>query len=475
MADQTPSDSPDLAAADQAAELLLTGKETLRPTVSPERESALDAAFASIPAAPASTGELGTENGGVSQPLEGAPPPKTATELEAEKAAKTEADAAAKAAAKAKEAAAAPVAPEPTKGPKGLLDDLLGDKKDATPAAPTDATQKAFDDVKLRSDASPKTQETFANLKKISLEHVAAAKAEAQAAGLEREKLAAELEEVRKKVGVLTPEVETELKELREFRALRDVENRPEIKQKFDGRIAANNEAVYNLFKAEGMSEQHLEKLKALDENARNDYIEQNVLPKLTSAQRRLVEAKLLDNVNAAEERRQAIDAAKVDADKILAEQAQAPARQRAEFDSKLVAHLKPILTRLPFMHEQEIPSTATPAEKAALEATNKFAVELQESLKRSLTEDTPESRAEVAICVPVARYYKRALDAANAELETVRAELKKINAAAATGSRLGRSAAAAPAVVAPKRGVDSDGSSEIDRLFDESLKGARP
>ena len=48
---------------------------------------------------------------------------------------------------------------------------------------------------------------------------------------------------------------------------------------------------------------------------------------------------------------------------------------------------------------------------------------------------------------------------------ERAEEELKKISAAAATGSRLGRSAVA-PTAVAPKRGADIDGEVALDELF---------
>lgn len=451
--------SPDLASADRAAESMLrTGADVTLSGVDPARESALDDAFASVVPSPEPAEALGRENGGVKPELPGAPEPKQADDPAAEPVPKPEA--APKPAAEASKPAEKPVR-------KGLLDDVIEE-----PAAkPADTPEKAYEDIKLRSDASAKTVESFSAVKARAIERETAVRTELESIKARALELETKLTEAEKTKGTVPEEVAKELKEHREYRALHDVSSRPEFKEKFDSKIEANFEAIYSLFKQEGWTDEKVQALKNFPEAQRVAFIEQKIIPLLTDGQKRVVSAKIFDNVNISEAKQKELDAARTDAEKILAEQREQPLKVRQQKDTEFANVLRPKLQKLAFVYPKEVPSTATPAEKAEIEAHNAFALELQDDVRRAIADESPEIRAEVVLAVPLARYQARQLKLATARAEAAEAKLAAITKAGNTG-RLGKSAAA-PEAAAPTRGLDTSGDSAVDQLFAQA--SARP
>src|SRR6478735_6055165 len=131
MANSALPDTPELAAADAAAETLRrTGNDVTLSGVDPSRESALDEAFSAVAAQPETVEALGKENGGVKRPIPGEPAEEPAPEA-AEPTPETDPEPVQdpKPAVKPADKAAAPVAR------KGLLDDVIEE-----PAAPAEDT-----------------------------------------------------------------------------------------------------------------------------------------------------------------------------------------------------------------------------------------------------------------------------------------------------------------------------------------------
>lgn len=445
-----------LDSADAAAEALArSGDESSRPSYDAERESALDNAFseASKLTPPEHKGELGTENGGVIQPLEGAPKeePKTdSTEEVLPEATSTE-------------------TPAADAGKKqGLLDSILSTE---TAEKKTDEAP-AVDpyDVKLRSDASPKTRETVENLKTVARQREAAARAETETAK-------AQLAELTKKVAELETksvpdDVQAELKELREFRAQFAAEQTPEFKQKFDGRMDSNYDAIYKKLASHGLPETEITKLKAFSPQDRDATIE-NFLGKLDGPNRRFIELKLADNLNVSEERARALAEARAKADETLARQKQAPVQQAQEAYREVASRLKPAVERLPWLHLKDVPASAAPAEKQAAEAHNAFATQAQEALKFVLTSDTPEAKAEAAIAVPLALHLRRENASLTTKVTALEKELNDIKNA----SRISRTARSSASSAAPKPAaapVNEDREDALDRAFREATGKGR-
>jgi len=463
MADSNPPAAGDdgiLASADAAAERMASAQRsgqagasdtiTESNNIAPERESALDKAFreaAQNEPTPGSDTEesVGRTNKGVKVPIEGEPTPE---EL---------------AAAERKSVETQKKAAEPDPANKSETTDRKPDADDP---------KKAYDDIKLRSDASPKTQETFDAVKNRAAERETQVRTQLAEVQTKLNDYEAKIADFEKRAGQPTEETAAELKELREFRALHDVGSRPEFKQKFDGRIDTNNKTIYSLFKEKAMSDSVIGKLQALSEDARAAYIEKNVFPHLTPSERRLVEAKLFDNVTAQDERRQALEVAKADADKIIAEQRTAPQKTAQERTNAIIGILSPIVNKMPYLQLAEIPPTASEAEKKELQAHNEFATALQEDLKFAIVDDSPKTRAEAALAIPIARYYSTQYKTVLARAEAAEAKLAKITAASATGRRLGQSTSSQPSS-APVAKTTDDSSDAVDNLFKSALASA--
>lgn len=462
MSTDTIADQSILQEADQAAEQIAAqqragGGETatpeqMRAANDLERGGAFDDAFAeaqkSVPKE--FSGESGTENGGVIMPLEGAPKEEPAPKEEIAEAPLVE----------------PVVTTEPAK-PKSILDSVAATgetKPGVTPPA------DPYADVKLRSDASPKTRETFEQLKSVAKQREDAARAEAETVRKEAEELRLKLAEVEKRT--VPPETEAELKELREFRAQYGAEHTPEFKAKFDGRINQNLESIYKQLSKHGLAETEVQKLRAFAPEDRNLAIE-NFLGKLPTADKRLIELKLADNLVAEEDRAKELASVRSKAQEFIQKEKTAPAEQAAQRFESVASILKPALAKVAWVHVKDIPANTPPEVKKELEAHNKFAAEVQEDLKYVLTNDTPEARAEAAIAVPYSKYLQRENAGLKSQLEAATKKLAAIDAASRT-ARTARSSAStvAPAPAAPK--IEGDRDDHIDALFQEALTAQR-
>lgn len=464
-------DSPFLEAADQAAEIAAAAARAGRPDVRttssehfPDVESALDKAFEEVNGQTehgAST-VTGRENGGVPIKVEGSPfeseADKTEKSAEAAKDAEKQAEVAAEAAKEAEKPAAQPT---------NLLDSLLSTAKTGEkPAAEEKPAADPYADVKLRSDASPRTQETFANLKKIAQEREQTARTQAEAVRKELEIVKQELETVKKTSGVVPEDVKKELDELKAFRAQFAAEHDPEFNAKFDGRVNSNYDAIYQKLASHGLPQAEVDRLKAFPQSDRDSAIE-NFLEKLPPASRRFIELKLADTLVASEDKQKAIADVRSKADTYLKDQKQAPQQQVARRDAEVATILQPVVRNLEFLHTKEIPASAGPDERKALEAYNVSALSLQDALKRAIIDDSPSTRAEAAIAVPLAMH----LRVRNASLETENASLKKeldaIKSASKT-AKMSRSMATSSAPAAKPAQKIEDASDALDAIFRE-------
>jgi len=440
-------DIPDPAAvaalsdADKAAETLAkSGSQADKPFVDPARENELDDALADVLK---NTTDDGTG------PKEEAAPSAAPEPTAEEKAAADEV---------ARKAAEAPPAGEKKKGP---LDNLLGnDKPEVKPvAAPDDA-----DEIKLRSDASPKTRETFETLKTTY-------KARVDAATQRAEALDARVKELEAKVSAtptVPPELDAEVKELRAFRAQFDTENDPTFKGKFDAKLEANYNDIYNKLTEHGLPVADLANLKGLPPAERDAEID-GLLTKLekSPASKRFIEAKLIDNQAVLDQRKKELADARANADTILKQKAQEPQVNLEQRVAAIGGILKPIITNLPWMHTKDVPASAGPEEKKALEAANAFALETQGYLRTAVLDDSVESRANAAIALPLAHHYKRELDLLQPKYDAVVKELEAIKKASRTSRTAQTAAKPAPAGGAPtKVNPTLDSGDAVDLLF---------
>jgi len=318
------------------------------------------------------------------------------------------------------------------KGKKSLTDELLDDEKPAEEAAKPAVVEDEFDKVKLRADASPKTRETFDDLKKKSRERVAAAESRALA-------LQQELEKVKLTPSSELPEpTKLELEELRAFRATFDVERDPAFVEKF----VAPRERIFSeasaMLKNLGLKDSELEAFSKLaDEDKINQIAEwSDKLPASYRVQQLKLNAQLAKIIDLDDARRQHLDGVKVKAESILKERTAAPEKQKEEFLGALEKETSAIAGRAKWLLDQPVPATATSEEKKRIESHNTRAAGLRETYLASAIDDSPKGRAEAAFGAAAARYYKSELAARDAELTAVKAEIDKIKRAGSVGTK---------------------------------------
>lgn len=320
-----------------------------------------------------------------------------------------------------------PAAPTEEPVQDDLLNKLLGkeEKIEATPETPTE--EDPYDKVKLRSDASEKTKNTFEELKRTAKERETKARTEAEQARKELLELRAKVDELSKKT--VPDTIEAELKELREFRATFDAERDPEFQQKFSSRMEQNNGTIFETLKRNGLKSDLVDQVKALPYDQQVEQIARWA-EKLSPRDKLLITARLADNENIESDRQSALRDIKSKADQILAEKRNAPARSQDQFVEEAVRTLKPVLPQISFLHQKETPANATPAAKAEIEKHNALAAESQKMLLTFLQDDSARTRSVLALAGILAPRYQAQLKETEARVKSLEKELSSIREA---------------------------------------------
>lgn len=341
------------------------------------------------------------------------------------------------------------------------------------PAPVTDS----LDSVELPPYTKPKTGEAFAQVKAIARERIASVEKE-------RDALKAQIAELEGKVSQgLPPETEKELSELREFRQKLDVEAHPSFKS-WDAQITQNTESIYAKLKAAGVAEASIKKIQELGGPSEVDW--EPLAAKLPSQLKRYIEGKIYENEDLGEKKRVAMEDAKRNASEFLRTQSQSQTTAaRKEYES--------FLPRLKWFNEQSVAPTATPEEKAAAETHNKFVKETRQLMDETLNDDSPKTRAILAIGYAQLQKTKADYDALVAASKTVsekhqaevtqvktevtslKAELKKAKEfiakiKGASTANLDTSAPSGDARPRAKADLSEHGGDAIDRLLKETL-----
>ncbi len=364
----------------------------------------------------------------------------------------------------------AEVAPDTETLPETLAEEPATTRVPETTPAPvvaeeTDPTLKAFDEVKLRADASIKTKDTFANLKKISTEAVRAERAE-------KIQLRKELDELRSKPAApsneLSDDVKTELENLRKFKAEFDIENDPEFKKQIEARVeprkASNYDAIYAVLRAHSLPESEVKALKELSESDRvssiGDFVAE--LPRISKMK---IEAKLLDNLNLDDERQRAITEARDKAATNRAQFREAPEKIREQSQVELKQAAEQFRSHDVFK-KAEILATVPPEDRKRIEASNAHADKLNKLYDEVINDATPKGRAEAAFGLVLAHHFKAQLDAVTAEktkLATEISEIKKRGSTANVGRVVNVPSTTRPSI------TNLDAGSSLDALAREA------
>lgn len=307
---------------------------------------------------------------------------------------------------------AKPASSDPDPAKSGQVPDPV---KPEPPADP-------YPDIELPANARGKSAESFATLKTRFAQDLSTRDAEIAT-------LKTQVADLQKKtetpVPAMSPEVETELKELRAFRARLDVSADPEFRKKFDDRIETANQFIYAQLRATGkVGDEHIKKIQSLG-GPRNVDME-SILSKIGDPRvERLVQARLDEIEVASVERDQAVSAAKEDVDKYIRERQEQYMKVVEEHQNATKTELGQILPKLKWMEEPSpLPTTAKPEEKTAFEEGKKFRDGVVESMNAALNDDSPQMRAILIAGMAELLHLKRTFGATAAELKRVQGEL---------------------------------------------------
>jgi hypothetical protein len=388
-----------------------------------------------------------------------------AAKVEADKAA---ADAAAEKSAAEKIAADAARTPED----KAAADKALADAAAAAPPA-----KDEFDAVELPPHSKPTTALSFEALKKTAREKVAAVEKE-------REEFKAKLAEAQAKPA-LDPAIEKELTELREFRQKLDVEADPSFKE-YTNEISINEESIFSKLKEAGSSDAVIAKIKEI---GIKDLDWDTVLDKLPPVARRYIENKLAVNEDLGEQRTRAINEAKKNSSEFLAEREKKNTQGEIAHFAAAEEHFGKVSVQLPWFKLQKADANATPEQKAAIEAENKFFTATQKSVKEILSDPSPNMRAIAALGyaqmlrlqaeIPqLQAEHVSETKALVAEVAALKAQLKekedfiaRVKRSSTTSLREG-SAPTDPKATAKQPTFGEHGSTALDRLREEQVAG---
>jgi hypothetical protein len=189
--------------------------------------------------------------------------------------------------------------------------------------------------------------------------------------------------------------VETELKELREFRAKLDVDADPEFK-KFDEQIKANDEAIYARMLAAGLTQKHVDEVKAAGGPKAIDWDE--VASKMPVGLKRFIDAKLVENETLADKKARTLDETKKNATEYLQNKQAAAESVRTETTKAAQANIDELIPKLGWFEVRKPKDGASDAEKAAVTEHNKIVEEAQGFLKQAVADDSPQARGLLAV-----------------------------------------------------------------------------
>lgn len=265
------------------------------------------------------------------------------------------------------------------------------DKKPAPTPAPEEKAEPEddFTKVVLPPYTKPKTVESFDIVKRLAREKVSAAEKERDELKKQNGELSA------KAASGMTPEVEKELKELREFRSRMDVEADPQFKT-YDEEVTKNIESIYSRLKAAGMSDAKIEEIKKLGGPAEVDWdAHRGDLP---GPLRRFIDQRLGENEGLADKKNRALTDAKKNATEYLRAKQESDSSTREQATKQTEKAIQELIPKLGWMEPRKAKAEASEAEKTVIAQHNKLVEESNEFLKDSVSDDSPEMRGTLAL-----------------------------------------------------------------------------
>ena len=310
-----------------------------------------------------------------------------------------------------------------------------------------------IDAIELKPGASQKSQEALAILKqKAKDEHKAAKEAAKRAKELEQSQQAVDSRIKELEGKQLTPEIEQELTQLRQFRDTYGIEDDPGLSKPFDDRITAATSALDSVMKQIGVPDATI---KFIQENVGlySFRLSGNKMPSqvrnedgspMTHSQfyKRFIEGnlneeqkeELQDNfaqIRAARrEKAAAVDHLKNNRQEFLQRRQESIKAAQEDWVNRVTKHSEVVLKQLGDVATlKDIPANASPEEKARLEKHNENYRKAEAKAQQILSTVTPENLTEAAIAagyVDILQESNKDLSKKLADTEKARDEIQK-------------------------------------------------
>lgn len=307
-------------------------------------------------------------------------------------------------------------APAPT-AEEAAAAKVEADKKVAEEAA----GNELFKGIELPPKASPRSAEAFASIKIKAAQELA--KRDEELATLK-----SKLEEASKVVAnPVTPELEKELAELREFRAKLDIESDVKFKE-FDRKAEGAAEFIYSRLKANGvLTEENIKSIKGYGGPANINM--EKIFEKITDPSlKRLVENKLTEIETAAFDKEQAIKKAKEDVQGYVAERHAQNEQAGQSHQAATKAQLDSMMANMKWLGERKAEAGAKEEDKKAVETHNAFVKELHKEIGEALKDDSAQMRATLIAGTAQLLYLQPVHAAALQEISGLKKQLKEAN-----------------------------------------------
>lgn len=334
------------------------------------------------------------------------------------------------------------------------------------------AVERIFkDSPSLPPNASVKSGEAFSSVKLTAAREVSRLEAE-------KEELAKKLAAAEAKASTpIPPELEQELKTLREFRAKLDIEADPKFKE-FDKEADSANEFIYSQLKKSPVVTDDV----IADIKKHGGPLAVNMEKILTAVNdpliRRLVESKLGDVEMIRYKKEQAVKSTKENISKYIEERETEWTKAASSHNDRTKQNLEALAAKIDWLNQKTVDPKLDANAKKAIEDHNAYATQMRKELETAITDDSPEMRATLMIgMVQLFRLQashehatKRA-DAAEAALKTANETITKLKSASRT--RLPDSGAPITPATPVKKEPDynESASAAIDRMRQEKLK----
>lgn len=276
----------------------------------------------------------------------------------------------------------------------------------------------------------------------------------------------------------IPPEVDQELKALREFRAKLDLEADPKFKV-FDQEISEANEFIYaQLRKSPVVTDEVIADIKKLGgpENVNMEKILSAVQDPLI---RRLVEGKQAELAIIAHNKSKAIESNKGNISKYIEDREKEWQQASTEHNTRTKQNIESLAAKIEWLNAKPVDAKADEPTKKAIEAHNQYATAMRKELELAMSDDSPEMRATLLIgMVNLFRLQssyenlQKTFNDQKTELEATKESLAKLKNASV--SRLRNSSAPTTPTVDPKKAntpnFNESAAEAMDRMRKERL-----